>query len=99
MKLADYLDQLCWSQADLARAAGISAQSIQRSLSGNKLTRRTALAIVTALSEATGKKLQLSDISDLKVTPVRRRQKPAAGKEKEMKVSPAQRKKLPAADM
>jgi transcriptional regulator with XRE-family HTH domain len=73
MRLVEYLNQLCWSQADLARKAGVSSNSVQRALDGQRLSRRVAAAIVTALGAGTGKALQVKDVSDLRIVTVRRR--------------------------
>ena len=51
-RLAEFLNENAWSQADLAREAGISTGSISRALKGDIITRRSANAIVSALDRA-----------------------------------------------
>jgi transcriptional regulator with XRE-family HTH domain len=77
MRLNGYLDTLCWSQAELSRRARVSSQSISRALSGEKVSRRVASAIVQAISEEVGRKLTLNDVEGLQVVTLRRRRKVA----------------------
>lgn len=49
MRLNEYLDMYSWSQADLAREASISVQSVARALEGDTITRRNANSIVAAI--------------------------------------------------
>jgi transcriptional regulator with XRE-family HTH domain len=77
MKLADYLNNYGWSQADLAREADISPQTVARALAGETLSRRNAAKIVDALdrkwqTHAKGH-LTLASIRGLKVTDLRRK--------------------------
>ena len=51
-RLADYLDDNSWSQADLARQAGVSTGVVSRALNGGSITRKSAKAIVEALDQA-----------------------------------------------
>jgi transcriptional regulator with XRE-family HTH domain len=75
MRLADHLDTLCWSQRDLARNAKVSAQSVSRALSGERVSRRIALAILQAVSVGYGRKMTIDDIVDLKIVTLKRRRK------------------------
>jgi predicted DNA-binding protein (UPF0251 family) len=75
MRLSDYLDRLCWSQADAARKAEVSTQSISRALAGAKVSRKTANALVEAIGAGMGRKLLLSDIEGLNVVTLRRRKR------------------------
>jgi transcriptional regulator with XRE-family HTH domain len=79
MRLGEYLDQLCWSQADLARAAGVSTSSVKRALSGQKLTRRVAAKILGAIRKETRQNMSLADISDLRVVNYRASRRKARG--------------------
>lgn len=49
MRLSDYLDRFSWSQAQLAREAGVSPQCVARALRGETITRRNAEAIIAAI--------------------------------------------------
>lgn len=77
MKLADYLNNYGWSQADLAREADISPQTVARALAGETLSRRNAAKIVEALdrkweTHAKGH-LTLASIRGLKVAELTRK--------------------------
>ena len=77
MRLGGYLDILSWSQAELSRRSRVSAQSISRALSGEKVSRRVGSAIVQSVSEGLGRKLTLNDIEGLQVVAIRRRKRSA----------------------
>ncbi len=49
MTLADYLHAFTWSQAELARQADISEHCVRRALAGERISRRNAEKIITAL--------------------------------------------------
>lgn len=51
-RLSAWLDENAWSQAELARLAGISAGAVKRAIAGETVTRHTANAIVAALDDA-----------------------------------------------
>jgi len=70
MRLLDCLDRLAWSQAELARRAGIATITVHRALNGKVLTRAMAVKIVNAVSEGLGEKIEPGDIEDLKIEPV-----------------------------
>lgn len=77
MKLADYLNAFSWSQADLAREADISTQTVARALKGHVIARRNANAIVTAINrrwQLGGGKghISLASIRGLKVAELQR---------------------------
>ena len=76
-RLSDYLDMLAWSQADLAREAGISKSTVTRVLNGETISRRNAKAIIDAINHATNGKLQVADIRGLRITPIHRSKKKA----------------------
>jgi hypothetical protein len=77
MKLIDYLNQLSWSQADLARHAKVSNSSVHRALKGDKLSRRVAAAIQETIATNIKQAELRPVISDLKVVPVKRKKAPA----------------------
>ena len=80
MRLAEYLDKLSWSQADLAREAGVSVSSVARALKGDPVARRNANAIVKALGNGTHKQVTLAEVKGLHITELKRK-KPRAAKE------------------
>lgn len=82
MKLAAYLDMLCWSQKELARKANISVQVVNRAINGEKVARRSALAIAETIASATGKKMIVSDIEGLEVVALKHRKKGGDPKKK-----------------
>lgn len=76
MRLGKWLDKYAWSQAELARRAGISVSSVSRALDGKPISRRNAEAIVGALSaheKALGNKkpVMLADVTGLHITEYR----------------------------
>lgn len=78
MRLSDYLDRFSWSQAQLARAAGVSPQSVARALKGETITRRNAEAIIEALQrkfKAQGLKgaVTMASIKGLHISNLRRK--------------------------
>jgi DNA-binding Xre family transcriptional regulator len=85
MRLGDYLDKLAWSQADLARHAGISASTVARVIrdeKGTTISRRNAQAICRALSEALGYPVGITDISEIHLSDYRRTRKTPEEKQK-----------------
>lgn len=50
MRLIDYLNMFSWSQADLAREAGVSTHCVSRAIHGKKIARRNAQKIIEALT-------------------------------------------------
>lgn len=51
LTLDQYLDQLSWSQADLAREAEVSVSVVRRVLNGEAISRRNAKKIVQTLDQ------------------------------------------------
>ena len=49
MTLAEYLDKFLWSQTELSRQANVSIHCIRRALAGERIARRNAEKIVSAL--------------------------------------------------
>lgn len=52
---------------ELARAAGVDAQTIRNAESGKRISVKTARAIAQALSDALGRTLRVQDIEELQV--------------------------------
>jgi transcriptional regulator with XRE-family HTH domain len=80
MRLSEYLDRYAWSQAEFARQAGISTQSVSRALSGHAVSRRSAEAIIVIINAqekmlGTRRPVLLTDIQDLHITGLQRRKK------------------------
>lgn len=50
MRLADYLNMFAWSQADLAREAGVSTHCVSRAINGKRIARRNAAKMLEALN-------------------------------------------------
>jgi len=78
MRLSEYLDKYAWSQAELARRAGISTQSVARALSGQAISRRNAEAIVAVINQhekVLGSKtaVTLADVRGLHITKLQRK--------------------------
>jgi transcriptional regulator with XRE-family HTH domain len=67
MTLREYRESLGWSQAELARRAGLDVQSARRAEDGEQIQGRTANAIAQALSAALGRTIQIRDIDGLNV--------------------------------
>jgi transcriptional regulator with XRE-family HTH domain len=91
VKLADYMDNFGWSQAELAREADISAQTVARALAGETLSRRNAVKIVEAIErkwQNQGLKghITLASIKGLKVADLQRK---APGRAKKTEETPA----------
>jgi transcriptional regulator with XRE-family HTH domain len=67
MTLKEYRESLGWSQAELARRAGLDVQTARRAEDGEQIQGRTANAIVQALSTALGRVIQIKDVDGLNV--------------------------------
>ncbi len=78
MKLADYMDNFGWSQAELAYEADVSVQTVARALAGETLSRRNAVKIVETLENKWQKQglkghITLASIRGLKVAELTRK--------------------------
>jgi len=69
-RLETYLNDLIWSQAELARRADVSDATIKRALDGLPITKASALKIVKAIGDEIGERLTIRDFSGLKVEAV-----------------------------
>ena len=67
MKLEEYRTILSWSQAELARQAGINSSSVGKAERGDVISARVARSICNALSTALGRQILARDIDGLKV--------------------------------
>jgi transcriptional regulator with XRE-family HTH domain len=67
MTLRDYRGYLGWSAAELARRAGLDAQTVRRAEKGEPTFFHTAGAIATALSKGLGRTVRIEDIEGLNV--------------------------------
>lgn len=63
MTLAQYRTQLGWSQAELARQAGISNSTVGKAEKGESINGRSAMLICKALSKALNKQISVGDVS------------------------------------
>jgi transcriptional regulator with XRE-family HTH domain len=62
MSLKDYRVSLHWSAEELARRAGVNAQTVRRIERGSPAYLHTAQAIVDALSEGLGRKVTIDEV-------------------------------------
>lgn len=67
MKLEEYRALLSWSQAELARQAGLNNATIGKAENGESISPRTAQAICRALSNALQRQILARDIENLNV--------------------------------
>jgi transcriptional regulator with XRE-family HTH domain len=67
MTLREYRAYLGWSAAELARRAGLDAQTVRRVESGEPAFLHTVGAIATALSKGLGKAVRIEDIDGVNV--------------------------------
>ena len=63
--LNEWLAQLGWSISDLSRQADINFRTAKRAVEGDEIAHKSARAIAAALSQATGKVIQVGDIRGL----------------------------------
>lgn len=75
MRLGDLINKLSWSQADLARNAGVSTTTVRRVLLGQSISRRNAQAICKALGDALELRLESTDINEMHITDYERPQR------------------------
>jgi len=67
MTLREYRAYLGWSAAELARRAGLDAQTVRRVENGEPAFLHTVGAIATALSKELGKTVKIEDIDGVNV--------------------------------
>lgn len=67
MTLEQYRGLLSWSQAELARQAGLNNQTVGAAERGDRISSRTARAICKALSEALDRQILARDIEGLNI--------------------------------
>lgn len=67
MTLREYRAYLGWSAAELARRAGLDAQTVRRVERGEPAFLHTVGAIATALSKGMGTIVRIEDIDGIKI--------------------------------
>lgn len=67
MTLREYRELLTWSQADLARSAGLNNQTVSKAEAGDLIAAKSARAICEALSRALQRTITTKDIEGLNV--------------------------------
>jgi DNA-binding XRE family transcriptional regulator len=67
MTLQEYRLHLAWSAEELARQAGVNAQTIRRIERGSPTFPHTASAIAAALSRGYGREIKVEDIEKLEL--------------------------------
>jgi len=67
MTLTELRESVPMNIPELARAAGVDAQTIRNAESGQRISVRTARVIAQALSEVLGRTIQVRDIEGLQV--------------------------------
>jgi transcriptional regulator with XRE-family HTH domain len=67
MTLTDLRESVPLNIPELARAAGVDAQTIRNAESGQRISVKSARAIAQALSDALGRTIQVRDIEGLQV--------------------------------
>jgi transcriptional regulator with XRE-family HTH domain len=67
MTLTDLRESVPMNIPELARAAGVDAQTIRNAESGQRISVKSARAIAQALSDALGRTIQVRDIEGLQV--------------------------------
>ncbi|HZO74226.1 MAG TPA: helix-turn-helix transcriptional regulator [Ktedonobacteraceae bacterium] len=67
MNLQQYRLSLAWSAEELARRAGINAQTVRRIERGSPTFPHTASAIAAALSRGLGREIKVEDIEGLEI--------------------------------
>ncbi len=65
MTIEDYRRELGWSQAELSRQAKLNSNTVRKAENGEEVSSQTALALVSAFSNALGRKLLVRDIDGL----------------------------------
>lgn len=69
-RLETYLNELMWSQSELARRADLSIVTVNRAVHDMPITKASALKIAKVIGDELGEKLTMSDFSGLKVESV-----------------------------
>ena len=67
MTLVEYRNLLSWSQAELARQAGLNNQTVSNAERGESISGKTAQAICKALTDGLGRQILAKDIDGLNV--------------------------------
>jgi transcriptional regulator with XRE-family HTH domain len=67
MTLTELRESVPMNIPELARAAGVDAQTIRNAESGQRISVKSARAIAQALSEALGRTIRVQDIDSLQV--------------------------------
>ena len=67
MTLTELRESVPMNIPDLARAAGVDAQTIRNAEAGQRVSAKTAKAIADALCEALGETIRVRDIDGLQV--------------------------------
>jgi transcriptional regulator with XRE-family HTH domain len=67
MTLREYRAYLGWSAAELARRAGLDAQTVRRVENGEPAFLHTIGAIATALSRGLGRTVKIEDIDGVNI--------------------------------
>jgi transcriptional regulator with XRE-family HTH domain len=68
MTLTDLRESVPLNIPELARAAGVDAQTIRDAESGQRISVKSARALAQALSDALGRNIQVRDIVGLQVS-------------------------------
>jgi len=75
VRLGDLLNKLGWSQAELARQAGVSAATVRHVLLGDSVRRGSSKKICDALGTALKLPLEPSDINEMKISDFQRKER------------------------
>ena len=67
MTLTELRESVPMNIPELAKAAGVDAQTIRNAESGQRISVKTARAIAQALSDALGRTIRVQDIDSLQV--------------------------------
>ena len=67
MTLEEYRKECGWSQNEMARQAGIDANTLRRALTGKSISVKTARALAAAISRELSQTVRFQDIEQLNV--------------------------------
>jgi len=67
MNMTELRESVPMNIPELAKAAGVDAQTIRNAESGQRISVKTARAIAQALSDALGRTIRVQDIDSLQV--------------------------------